>query len=100
MGYISFNLIKRPFFLQNTVINRGDIILKSMDGHHRNGANPYEELMGIRKNELSFHPTTEGMTKFNKDVASGILSNDRLARAHRSKWRDTISNEMAQEGIS
>ncbi|HEJ9555596.1 TPA: IucA/IucC family siderophore biosynthesis protein [Proteus mirabilis] len=85
-------------FPANTVINRGDIILKSMDGRHRM-VQSHEELMEILKNELSFTPTTEGMTKFNKDVANSI-HNDRLARAHRSKWRDMISNEMAQEGTS
>ena len=45
-------------FPANTVINRGDIILKSMDGRHRM-VQSHEELMEILKNELSFTPTTE-----------------------------------------
>ncbi len=85
-------------FPANTVINRGDIILESIDGRQRK-VQSHQELMLILKDELSFKPTMEGIDKFNKDVANSI-HNDRLARAHRSKWRDTISNDMVQEGTS
>ncbi|WP_392586573.1 IucA/IucC family siderophore biosynthesis protein [Serratia ureilytica] len=82
----------------NSVINRGDIILEAADGS-KTPILSHEQLIDVLKNEFSFCPSAEGIAKFNKDVANSI-HNDRLARAHRSKWRNSIAKDMEKEGES
>ena len=85
-------------FPANSVINRGDIILEAADGS-KTPVQSHEQLIDVLKNEFSFSPSAEGIAKFNKDVANSI-HNDRLARAHRSKWRNSIAKDMEKEGES
>lgn len=85
-------------FPANSVINRGDIILEAADGS-KTPIQSHEQLIDVLKNEFSFSPSAEGIAKFNKDVANSI-HNDRLARAHRSKWRNSIAKDMEKEGES
>ncbi|MEX7639597.1 IucA/IucC family protein [Serratia marcescens] len=85
-------------FPANSVINRGDIILEAADGS-KTPIQSHEQLIDVLKNEFSFSPSAEGIAKFNKDVAYSI-HNDRLARAHRSKWRNSIAKDMEKEGES
>ncbi len=97
-GEYTLRLNLTAVFPANSVINRGDIILEAADGS-KTPILSHEQLIDVLKNEFSFSPSAEGIAKFNKDVANSI-HNDRLARAHRSKWRNSITKDMEKEGES